>query len=390
MDKKKISKWMYVAIAAIGVIVVLCIIIGVKSLGGQPSTGAQKVSGEEMLNLWNDDAKAKQELISYVESITDEESKDFIPVERRIAVFDMDGTLCSETNPTYFDCSMYMYRILEDESYRDKASDFEKDLARRFYDTMMSGGSFDELLIDHGKAVASAFKGMSVDEFEDYVKAFREMPAPGYENMTRGESFYKPMVQVVDYLKANDFKVYIVSGTDRFIVRGLIKDNDVIDLPMNQLIGSDESIAATNQNGEDGLTYQFSSDDETVLGGDFLIKNLKMNKVSAICREIGVQPVLSFGNSSGDQSMAEYVTSNNKYKSAAFMLCCDDLEREYGNQKSADKMYGMCDQYGWTPISMKNDWLTIYGDNVVKTSDTKPNPFPIENLDSSKAGENAA
>ncbi|MCR5083426.1 MAG: haloacid dehalogenase-like hydrolase, partial [Parasporobacterium sp.] len=378
MGKKKISKWMYVAIAAIGVIVVLCIIIGVKSLGGQTSNLTQKVSGEEMLNLWDDNAKAKQELISYVESVTKEDSSDFIPVERRIAVFDMDGTLCSETNPTYFDYSLLMYRVLEDETYKDKASDFEKDVARRIYDHVINGGSSDGIPTDHGKAVASAFKGMSVDEFEDYVKAFREMPAPGYENMTRGESFYKPMVQVIDYLKANDFKVYIVSGTDRFIVRGLIKDNDVIELPMNQLIGSDESIIATNQNGEDGLTYQFTPSDKTLLGGDFLIKNLKMNKVSVIQQEIGVQPVLSFGNSTGDQSMAEYVISNNEYKSAAFMVCCDDLEREYGNTESADKMYNLCEKYGWTPISMKNDWLTIYGENVVKTSDTKPNPFPIE------------
>ena len=72
------------------------------------------------------------------------------------------------------------------------------------------------------------------------------------------------------------------------------------------------------------------------------------------------------------------------------MLCCDDLEREYGNQKSADKMYGMCEQYGWTPISMKNDWVTIYGENVVKTSDTKPNPFPIENLDAANVTPDAA
>ena len=102
-------------------------------------------------------------------------------------------------------------------------------------------------------------------------------------------------------------------------------------------------------------------------GGDLLIKNLKMSKVTVIQREIGQQPVLAFGNSSGDFSMANYVLTDNQYKSDAFMLCCDDLERENGNTEKADKMYASCEQYGFNPVSMKNDWTTIYGDGVTYT-----------------------
>ena len=87
-----------------------------------------------------------------------------------------------------------------------------------------------------------------------------------------------------------------------------------------------------------------------------------------IAQEIGEQPVLSFGNSTGDASMAEYTTSNNPYKSLAFMLCCDDTERENGNAEKADKMYSLCEEFDWVPISMKNDWTTIYGDGVTKTA----------------------
>ena len=94
-----------------------------------------------------------------------------------------------------------------------------------------------------------------------------------------------------------------------------------------------------------------------------------MNKVSVIMREIGQQPVLSFGNSSGDSSMANYVISKNPYPSLAFMLCCDDLERENGNLSKAEKMENSCKQYGWIPISMKNDWKTIYGPEVKRISD---------------------
>ena len=84
-------------------------------------------------------------------------------------------------------------------------------------------------------------------------------------------------------------------------------------------------------------------------------------------QEIGQQPVLSFGNSTGDSSMAEFVISENPYRSLAFMLCCDDTERENGNLTKAQKMYDLCDENGWIPISMKNDWTTIYGDGVTYT-----------------------
>ena len=103
-----------------------------------------------------------------------------------------------------------------------------------------------------------------------------------------------------------------------------------------------------------------------VFDGSYAGENAKTCKVDAIVREIGKQPVLAFGNSSGDASMAEYVTSGNKYKSLAFMLCCDDTERENGNEEKAQKMYDMCEEFDWVPVSMKNDWTTIYGDNVTR------------------------
>ena len=186
---------------------------------------------------------------------------------------------------------------------------------------------------------------------------------PSYDGMLRGEGWYLPMLQIVDYLKANDFTVYIVSGTDRLIVRGIAYDSP-LDLPNRQIIGSDELIVSNNQGDTDGLNYVFKDGDELILGGEFLIKNLKMNKVAVIMQEIGQQPVLSFGNSTGDSSMAEYVTYNNPYKSLAFMLCCDDTVRENGSETKAQKMLELCEEFDWIPISMKNDWTTIYGAGV--------------------------
>ena len=329
------------------------------------SASQTEVSKKDALSLWTDDAPLKKQLTEYISKITDKDSKDFIPVQRRIAVFDFDGTLFCETDPVYFDYRLFYYRVTEDPDYKDKASAVEKETAAKIKTMMDTSESAKGLEVAHGKGVASAFAGMTVGEFNDYVKMFREKQAPSYNNMKNGEAYYKPMIQVVNYLKANDFTVYVVSGTDRFIVRGAIEDS-VLDVPPRQIIGSDETIVASHQDGEDGLTYQYKLEDQVITGGDFIIKNLKMNKVSVIQQEIGLQPVLSFGNSSGDNSMANFVIDDNPYPSAAYMLCCDDLERENGNMKKADAMRKSCEENGWTAISMKNDWTTIYGDNVTK------------------------
>ncbi|MBQ6756825.1 MAG: S-layer homology domain-containing protein [Oscillospiraceae bacterium] len=318
------------------------------------------------LSLWTDSAEAAKALKAYIEAITDETSADFIPEVDRVAVFDLDGTLFCETDPNYFDYTLLKYRVLEDPDYKDKASEFEREVANKIKTQNETGASFSGLEVDHGRAVASAFAGMTVEEFNAYIQEFKKQSMPSYTGMKRGEGWYKPMLQVVDYLKANGFTVYIVSGTDRLIVRG-IADHSPLGLPNRQIIGSDETIVSSNQGDTEGLNYVFKDGDELILGGDFLIKNLKMNKVSVIMQEIGQQPVLSFGNSTGDSSMAEYVTYANKYKSLAFMLCCDDTLRENGSESKAQKMKELCEEFDWVPVSMKNDWMTIYGSGVTYT-----------------------
>ncbi len=325
---------------------------------------ANKEQSGDALSLWTESAPLKKQLTEYMKTITDQSSADFIPVERRIAVFDMDGTLCCETDPGYFDHKLLYHRVMEDPDYKDKASAEEKETAaiiKTYFDTGKYPSGLD---VKHGKAVATAFKGMTLDEFDKYVKAYRDTATESYTNMTNGQAFYKPMLQVVDYLQANDFKVYVVSGTDRLITRGLC--DGVLNIPLAQMIGSDESLVASNQGDKDGLEYTFSHDDKVITGGEFLIKNLKMNKVSVIEREIGLQPVLCFGNSSGDGAMANFTITNNPYKSGAFLLCCDDLTRENGNLEKAESMRKSCEENGWTAVSMKDDWTTIYGDGVTK------------------------
>ena len=319
----------------------------------------------DALSLWTESAPLKSELTAYMTAITDESSADFIPVENRIAVFDMDGTLCCETDPGYFDHKLLYHRVMEDPDYKDQASDDEKATAEECKEYFDSGSYPEDLTLKHGKAVATAFKGMTISEFYAYIDDYKNTPMESYTGMTNGEAFYQPMLQVINYLQANDFTVYVVSGTDRIITRALC--DGVINVPYSQMIGSDESLVATNQGDTDGLEYTFSKDDKLITGGEFIIKNLKMNKVSVIEQEIGKQPVLCFGNSSGDAAMANYTITNNPYKSGAYLLCCDDTERENGNIEKADKMRKSCEENGWTAVSMKDDWTTIYGDGVTYT-----------------------
>ena len=328
------------------------------------ATAVKKVDGDKALSLWTDDAQAKKELISYMDAITDPNSPDYIPVNRRIAVFDFDGTLFCETDLDYFDHSLLVYRVTVDEEYKSQASDFEKQVANEIIEKSQTSSPVGGLDVPHGQAVASAFKGMTPQQFIDYIQIFKKTAMPHYSGMNRGDGFYLPMLEVVNYLIDNDFTVFIVTGTDRYILRGIFYDSPLSFIPPAQIIGSEQSLVVESQGDPNGLEYTFKADDTVVFGGEFLVKNLKTNKVFIIVKEIGLQPVLSFGNSSGDASMHEYTINNNPYRSLAFMLCCDDLDRENGNEKKANDMYSQCAEFGWVPISMKNDWTTIYGDNV--------------------------
>ncbi|MCI5779215.1 MAG: haloacid dehalogenase-like hydrolase [Lentisphaeria bacterium] len=308
------------------------------------------------LALWNDGAPAKSTLIEYVTAVTSEGSADYIPVERRIAVFDLDGTLLLETDPTYFDWVMFERRVLDDPTCRASA---EQTAAAR----AAQKGVLPPLNKNRERMVSQAYKGMTLDEFEAFVRKFMAEDQPGFTGLKRGDALYRPMIEVVNYLRDNGFTVYVVSGTDRLTVRPLLA---ALRLPPHQIIGSDSTIVSSRQGDRDALDYTFARGDTLMLGGENLVKCLQMNKVSAIVREIGVQPVLAFGNTRSDASMLNYTICGNRYRALGFMLLCDDLEREYGNMKKADQMRRDCRENGWIPVSMRDDWKTIYGDGVTK------------------------
>ena len=318
---------------------------------------------EELFQYWNKEAPALKALIEYVETVTDETSPDYIPPADRIATFDMDGTLCAELNPTYLEYYTLAWRILKDTSWEPDAEMLE--FGRMLRDHALDKSFPDHMDMLHAQHAAKAYAGMTLTQFADFITNCLVREADGFEGMSYANTFYVPMIEVVEYLQDNDFKVFICSGSDRFLCRTYIEG--VLDIPYEQIIGMDVAVEATNQNGADGLDYVYSSEDNIIRTDNLLIKNLKMNKVAQIVRDIGRQPVLSFGNSGGDMSMHNYTLFNNRYKSMAFMLIADDSERDYGDAEKVQPLKEKWEANGYQVISMRDDFLTIYGEEVTKT-----------------------
>ena len=324
---------------------------------------------KEYFQSWNQ-CEALTALKAYVEDVTNPQSPNFISVEDRIATFDMDGTFVGELYPSYFEYNLLEYRVLDDASYRDKAPKDVREAAQAIRDFVRNGkalpSGFDMI---HARAAAKAYAGMTIAEFDAYVKAYAALPANGFTGMTYGQSFYKPMLEVFDYLKDNGFTYYVVSGSDRFICRALVGN---IGIEPNRVIGMDVWFKSNSQGEVAGVNYTLNQKEYLVRTDSLIIKNLKTNKVLQISQEIGKVPVLSFGNSGGDQAMHNYCLSNTKHRSAAFMLIADDDARDHANREKALTLGQKWRDNGYYVISMRDDFKTIYGDGVQKVDFTFP------------------
>ena len=317
---------------------------------------------EKSIPYWSPDSPAMESIVSFVSSATDKNSDNFVEPEKRIAVFDMDGTLYGELFPTYFDECLLFHRLLHDDTYEAPADD--KAFALAAETAVMNGEEEPDYEKSSAQIAAEAFKGFTVEEYRDYVRAFMAEDVVGFDGMTYGEGFYKPMVALVEYLAEHGFKVFICSGSERSLVRELTEDTLGEWIPPYQMIGSTFSLEAEGQGSTDGRKYTYKPDDQVLLEGNLVSKNLKMNKVVTIVDEIGTAPLLVFGNSSGDISMAQYAL---QHSGKAYMLLCDDTERDYGSLKTASSFEKTCKELGFETVSMRDEFETIYGDDVVKT-----------------------
>ena len=308
---------------------------------------------------WNEDAQSLENIRAYVEDVTNENSENYILVEDRVAVFDMDGTLYSENSPTYFLALFFISEIMSGKNPNIT------DEMKAFVDAMLTGNTSGLNGDSLPQLYATLFDGMTVDEFNHKVKAFVDnTPVQGYDNLNYADAFFLPMLEIVDYLSANDFNVYLCSGTDRLTCRALTDGK--VNILGDHVIGADVALYPSNYYGDGEGKYEYSYEDELVRSSQVLTTSTNGAKVNKIAAEIGKQPVMVFGNSDGDSSMATYATDENPHKTMVVMLAADDEVRENGNPEKATNMRKLWEANGWNVISMKNDWNTVFGDNVIK------------------------
>lgn len=320
-----------------------------------------EAESDEYFKSWADDSKVVEQVKAYVEDVTNPDSENFIPVEDRIVTADFDGTLYGELDPIYFDWAIVIHRLLWDSTYTP--TDDQVELAHIIEAIEQTRVFPDGLDVRHASTLVKSFEGMTVEEETEYAKEFAETPAKKFKNLVRKDAYYVPMRELVDYLEANDFKFYVVSGTDRVLLRSLVPFG-FPELPASQIIGSPMQINASGQGEKDGLEYMWVPGDETVNVGELWYKNLKMNKVSTIANEIGQVPVIAMGNSSGDAAMLNYAVTNPKYKGLSLFVLCDDTERDWGELDKAESGAKLAEENGWITVSEKDDWKTIYGEGV--------------------------
>ena len=299
------------------------------------------------LPSWNNGI-TKDAITAYVKDVTTEGSANYIPEMDRIATFDNDGTLWSE-KPAYFQLFFAIDRVkaMANEHPEWKDQQPFKAVLDNDMQTLMSYG-------EHGllEIVMATHAGNTVDEFEQIVRDWLATAKHPRFDRPYTELVYQPMLELLDYLRANDFKVFIVSGGGIEFMRPWVEG--VYGIPKNQVVGS-------------SIKTEFVVED-----GTFEIRRLpaidfiddKAEKPIGIHKHIGRKPVIAVGNSDGDLQMLQW-TDTNAYKSLQLYLHHTDAEREWAYDKESsvgrlDKGLEEAQEKGWTVIDMKNDWNTIY------------------------------
>lgn len=323
---------------------------------------AIKVTTASDFKYWNEDSPTLKKIVDFVEDVTNPASKNFIPIGDRIATFDMDGTFYCETAPIYFQEAMFFYRALEDKNFNapKEMVNFAKKIKPKVYNKTGLTPAENQ---QYFKYLTKAYTGMTDEEYRAYVRNFMQTNEDGFTNLKRGEAFYLPMVEIISYLTENNFDVYIDSACGVSTTREIV--GDIFPIRYDRILGSDFVYTSTGM-GKDVPSKHFFDrhKEKIIISGEPINENAKTVKIFSIMNQIGKKPVLAFGNSSGDTSMFEYTLTNDKYRSEAFYVLCDDTERELGKPARAEKEKALSEKRGYNTISMKNDWKTIYGDNV--------------------------
>jgi len=321
-------------------IAALCVAAGATSaLGESPSA--------DSLPSWQDTA-TKQSIVDFVGRVTTAESPDFVPEAERIATFDNDGTLWSE-QPLYFQLLFAIDRVKELASAHPEWKQQEPfaSLLKGDLKSALAGGEQAAAEI-----VIATHAGTTTDEFAALVTDWFATATHPTTGRRYTEMVFQPMLELLDYLRANGFKTYVVSGGGIDFMRPWMAA--VYGIPPEQVIGSRGKTVFEVRDGVPVLVRQpkleFIDD--------------KAGKPIAIHQHIGRRPIAAFGNSDGDLQMLQWATTGPSPGFAAYVHHTDG-EREWAYDR--DSSIGRLDQgldeaaaHGWTVVDMARDWKVIY------------------------------
>ena len=318
------------------------------------SASAQTPTSGDPLPSWNEGA-SKKAIIDFVRDITDRASAKFVSPEDRIATFDQDGTLWVE-HPIYSQVVYCLDRVPAVVEKDPKLKSVEP------FKTVLTGNreAIAKLsLPDLEKILVATLTGMSVDEFNAEAKKW--IPAAKDHRWKRPytDLIYQPMLEVMQYLRSNGFKTYIVTGGGQDFVRGY--SQRVYGIPPEQVVGTaGETKFGYTKDGKPFLTKE----------PKLLLNNDKAGKPEGIHLMIGRRPYAAFGNSDGDRQMLEY-TGAGEGARLSVLVMHDDAKREYAYGPAqglpptkvgtfTQALYDEAKKKNWTVISMKNDWNRIF------------------------------
>lgn len=301
----------------------------------------------DSLPSWND-GKPKQSIIKFVTKVTETGSPDFVPPAERIAVFDNDGTLWAE-QPMYFQLFFALDRIKalapQHPEWKDKEP-FASLLRGDVKGTLARGEDaiFDIIMATHA--------GNTTAEFEKIVRDWLSTAKHPTTKRPFTEMVYQPMLELLNYLRTNGFKTFIVSGGGIEFMR--VWTEEVYGIPPEQVIGSSIKTKFEIQNGKPVL----------VRLAELNFLDDKEGKPVAINQHIGRRPIAAFGNSDGDLQMMQWATGAERLGFALYVHHTDaDREWAYDRASSIgglDKGLDEAKVMGWTVVDMKQDWKVIY------------------------------
>jgi phosphoglycolate phosphatase-like HAD superfamily hydrolase len=297
------------------------------------------------LPSWNDVA-SKIAIVGFVNSVTDKAGKDYVPPENRIATFDNDGTLWVE-KPLYTHLLGVMAHIKEQMKADPSLAEREpyKAVAAKnlgYFMELYENASFETLI---SQLLGVPFGGMTHAQYDAWGRKFlAEFKHPKFKVGVEG-LIYQPMVELIRYLEANDFTVYIFTADEGAFLR--LAATKLYGLPPSQVHGTSMRSEFIVENGKAELvrTYRMHYLDNWDA------------KPRLIDQVIGKKPIFAAGNSNGDQHMLQYAALTG---GMSVLVHHTDAVREYKYDKHTDKVMPLAEKEGWTVIDMADDWKTIF------------------------------